>query len=305
MRAASGWQLWSTTARLVVEPADRLDEAVAMADRELARIDEVASRFRSDSELNRVAGSAPGGVRVSPLLALLVGRGIDAALLTDGLVDPTLGHTLNRLGYDRDIELIEDEGELIRAVVRTRPGWRSVSLVGDVLTVPSHLALDLGATAKAVAADRVAATIAEELECSVLLSLGGDIATAGPEPEGGWHVLVQDGPDEPAATVRLRAGSGLATSSTLHRRWMRGGRSMHHIVDPRTGLPAGEFWRTVTVSAESCFVANALATASIVRGAEALSWLNGRGAARLVDETGRVRVVGGWPVEQELQVHRG
>lgn len=305
MRAASGWQLWSTTARLVVEPADRLDEAIAIADRELTRIDEVASRFRADSELNRVAASAPDGVRVSPLLALLVGRGVDAALLTDGLVDPTLGHTLNRLGYDRDIELIEDQGELVRAVVRTRPGWRSVSLVGDMLTVPPHLALDLGATAKAVAADRVAATIAEELGCSVLLSLGGDIATSGPEPVGGWHVLVQDGPDEPSTAVRLRAGTGLATSSTLHRRWMRGGRSMHHIVDPRTGLPAGEYWRTVTVAAESCFVANALATASIVRGAEALSWLKGRGAARLVDETGRVRVVGGWPVDEEMQVRHG
>ena len=75
--------------------------------------------------------------------------------------------------------------------------------------------LDLGATAKAIAADRCAARVTETTGSGVLVNLGGDIATAGPAPEGGWQVLVSDGDDEPAVAVALPSGAALATSSTF------------------------------------------------------------------------------------------
>ncbi|GAA4775284.1 FAD:protein FMN transferase [Microbacterium gilvum] len=295
MRASREWPLWSTTARVVVDDPSVLDDAVRLADAQLARIDEAASRFRSDSELNRVAPLQHAGVEVSSLLALLVQRGLDAALLTGGLVDPTLGHSIDRAGYDRDIRFVESDDAPVKAIVTTRPGWRSVRLAGTHLTVPGHLALDLGASAKAVAADLVAREIARETGASALVSLGGDIATAGEEPHGGWHISAQDGPGQPKQVVRMAAGTGIATSSTLHRTWRRGGEPMHHIIDPRTGLPAPPVWRSVSVSAESCFVANALSTAAVVLGESAPAWLAGRAPARLVRHDGRVVTVGGWP----------
>jgi thiamine biosynthesis lipoprotein len=95
--------------------------------------------------------------------------------------------------------------------------------------------------------------------------------------------------------VRLPAG-GLATSSILCRRWRRGGRTLHHIVDPRTGLPAGGPWRTASVAATSCAEANAAATAAIVAGEQAPGWLAAQGLpARLVGHDGSVRLLGGWP----------
>lgn len=74
---------------------------------------------------------------------------------------------------------------------------------------------------------------------------------------------------------------------------------MHHILDPRSGLPAAETWRTATVAAPSCLHANALSTAAIVRGIAARGWLGEQGvAARFVDAGGRVSATSAWPAPQ-------
>ena len=108
------------------------------------------------------------------------------------------------------------------ARVRRTPGWRVVELTGTRLRLPAGVELDLGATAKAVAADRCAGAVADALGVGVLVSLGGDIATAGPGPPGGWQVLVQDTPTDPAAHLGLLGGTAVATSSSVRRTWRRG-----------------------------------------------------------------------------------
>lgn len=296
--AARDWTLWSTSARLVVTDPTQIALASTLADALLADVDRAASRFRADSELQLAAGMLHQGVEVSNTLADLVRQALASAALTNGDVDPTLGYALDAVGYDRDIRLIEDHGVPVRAIVSRRPGWKSVSLVGNRLRVPAHLALDLGATAKAVGADWTATVIGAALGCGVLLSLGGDIATAGPAPLGGWQVRVQDARADPAAAVTLAAGMALATSSTQHRRWKMAGATQHHILNPRTGRPAEPVWRSASVAAASCLRANTLSTAAIVRGTAALPWLRGHGvAARLVDAHGAVTLLGGWPAE--------
>jgi thiamine biosynthesis lipoprotein len=131
------------------------------------------------------------------------------------------------------------------------------------------------------------------------VSLGGDIAVAGPAPAGGWPIGISDdhAAEASAATVAISEG-GLATSSTTVRRWRRGGLPAHHIVDPATGLPAAVVWRTVSVAAASCVDANVAATAAIVRGDSAPAWLAAAGLpARLAAADGRVVTLGGWPRE--------
>jgi thiamine biosynthesis lipoprotein len=194
----------------------------------------------------------------------------------------------------------------VTLTVRSVPGWRQVRFdeQSRILVLPPGGRLDLGATAKAWAADRSAARLADVLGCGVLVSLGGDIAVAGETPPGGWRVRVQDvtgrpedRPPGPSAVVAIRDG-GLATSSTTARRWRRGGDVLHHILDPRTGLPAPPCWRTVSVAAASCADANTASTAAIIRGRDAPAWLTSLGLpARLVDEAGNVRTVGGWPAD--------
>jgi thiamine biosynthesis lipoprotein len=88
----------------------------------------------------------------------------------------------------------------------------------------------------------------------------------------------------------------VATSSTTVRRWTADGFEMHHIVDPSTGMPTRGPWRAASVLAATCVDANTAATAAIVLGDRAPRWLSEQGlAARLVDRSGAVQRLGGWP----------
>jgi FAD:protein FMN transferase len=282
------WPIWSTTARLVVSDPGALSAARSIVDRELAGVDEACSRFRGDSELTRVSRAGGQPVAVSVRLAELVTVALAAAARTDGDVDPTVGAAMCGLGYDRDYAEL---GSTAAVVVVPAPDWRRIRLRGQVLTVPQGMVLDLGATAKAHAADRCARLVHAALGVGVLVGLGGDIATAGSDR---WRVLVQDGAAEPAALITL-SGRAIATSSTISRQWRQDGRLLHHIVDPRTAQPAARVWRTVSVIADRCVEANTLATAALVRGVRAPAWLRRIGApARLVAADGTVQTVGGW-----------
>ncbi|HEX4699383.1 MAG TPA: FAD:protein FMN transferase [Actinomycetes bacterium] len=304
--AAAEWTAIGVLVRVVVSDPDALGPARRLLQRDLAALDLACSRFRPDSEIRALDGTDGRPTPVSRLLAAALAAALEAAGETDGDVDPTVGDALAAAGYDRDFSAVAADGPRIRVRPAAAPGWRLVQLDEErrIVSVPAGVRLDLGATAKAWAADRAAARIASELGCGVLVALGGDLACAGPAPDGGWQVRVQDvtGPvdgvtDGPSSQVGLHHG-GIATSSTRARRWVRGGQVLHHIVDPRNGLPARSPWRTVSVAADSCLAANAASTAAVVRGARAIPWLESRGAtARLVDDEGRVRLTGGWPVD--------
>lgn len=298
--AAVEWPIWTTTARLVVTEPGVLPEARELVADLLERVGRAASRFRPDSEVSQLArGRAEGAVPISPLLADLVRSALTAAELTDGDIDPTVGATLASLGYDRDLaDVSEASVSGARSVVATsRPiSWRDVHLDGELLSMPPGVLLDLGATAKARAADSCAEMLAGRFGCGVLVSLGGDLRVAGPVPRGGWQVLVRDGDDEPASALQLNGPGAVATSSTLHRTWEVSGEELHHIVDPRTGRPARLVWRTVSVAATTCVGANTLTTAAVIRGEDALPLLEAAAVpARLVGVDGAVHTLGGWP----------
>ena len=159
--------------------------------------------------------------------------------------------------------------------------------------------LDLGATAKAWAADRAARAAAEAAACGVLVSVGGDVATCGECPAGGWRIRVTDDHRSDRSgegqLISIRSG-GIATSSTGVRRWAHGGETMHHIIDPATGQPVRGPWRTASAAAADCTDANIATTAALVRAAAAPAWFEQVGLpARLVDWQGTVTTVGRWP----------
>jgi thiamine biosynthesis lipoprotein len=289
----------------VTEPA-ALPAARELLEADLAALDAACSRFRPDSELAGLDQAGGQPVQVSPLLAEAIAVALRAAELTGGDVDPTVGEAIAAAGYDRDFTRVPPDGPAVNLVIRAVPGWHQIRLdrATRMLTLPAGARLDLGATAKAWTADRSATRITETLGTGVLVGLGGDISVAGPAPEGGWRIRVQDitgRPDEDpggSATVVAITSGGLATSSTTARRWRRGGSVLHHILDPRTGLPPAPVWRTVSVTAATCADANAASTAAIIRGDSAPGWLAGlRLPARLVADTGRVETVAGWPAE--------
>jgi thiamine biosynthesis lipoprotein len=275
--------------------------------REIDAIDLTASRFRDDSELAEVNRNAGRPIRISPLFLEAIRLALRGAAISDGAVDPTLGKPMVEIGYDRDFSELQPPGtqaqDRPRLIARRRRPrrWVEIELWENppAVRVPAGVELDLGATAKALAADRAAQAAQHAAGGSVLVSLGGDIATCGPAPSGGWLVHVTDDhrdPDGcPGQTIALHTG-GLATSSVLARRWVHEGRVRHHILDPHRGEPVEPTWRTVSVAAASCADANIATTAAIVLGSDAERWLCGhRVPARLVDVDGNVRLLGGWP----------
>jgi thiamine biosynthesis lipoprotein len=291
--------IWGTTASVLTTDADRLSVSVDAVRGQLAAFDVACSRFRSDSEIERVNGATGRWVEVMPLLVDAVEAALRAAAFTDGDVDPTVGEALIVLGYDRDFAAVLPSGPSISGV-RPAPGWWLIEIdrTNSRIRIPMGVRLDLGATAKALAADRAAGAGAEVAGCGVLVSLGGDISVAGAGPPEGWTIGVADShldEPEPGQSVRIGDG-GLATSSTTVRRWSRGGEIVHHVIDPSTGRPAREVWRTVTVAAATCVEANTASTAAIVRGEVAVDWLASLGLpARLVRTDGRIERTPTWP----------
>jgi thiamine biosynthesis lipoprotein len=285
-----------TTAVVATTDVHALVAAALEVQREVDAIDLACSRFRDDSDLARANAGAGSWVSAGPLLLEAVQVALRAARLTGGDVDPTVEASMIANGYDRDFAALPADG--VQQPHRPATGWRAVEVDDQRarIRVPAGSGLDLGATAKALAADRAARAATRSAHTGVVVSLGGDLAIAGEPPPGGWPLGVGDSHIGVAGeTVRLEGG-GLATSSTTVRRWRREGRELHHIVDPRTGAPAAVVWRTVTVAAASCVDANIAATASIVRGASAPAWLAACGLhARLVTPEGDVVRVGGWP----------
>jgi thiamine biosynthesis lipoprotein len=282
----------------VTEP-EQLGAARDAVDRVVADFDLACSRFREDSELiavNAAAGGPP--VAVSALLRDAVQAALRAARLTEGDVDPTVGEALIALGYDRDFDA-DGFGSTVRFAAV--PGWQAVHIdpAAGTIGLEPGVSLDLGATAKALAADRAARSAFDAAGCGTLVGFGGDLAFAGPAPAGGWPVRVTDdhraGTQAPGQSITLESG-GLATSSTTVRRWG----SVHHVVDPATGGPAAVVWRTVSAAAASCLDANIATTAAIVRGQRAVPWLSSLGLpSRLVSAAGRAVHIAGWPSAYE------
>lgn len=262
-------------------------------------VDRACSRFREDSELIVRTAELERGAEVSPMLASLVRQALEAAHVSDGDVDPTLGNQMASIGYDTAFNTSTRTHPAAAGVageLDTRPVWQQVLLRGRFLRIPVGVRLDLGATAKAAAADMAVASVTANLGIGALVSLGGDVATAGPDPAGGWQVRVQDLESDPVDRVQIASGWSVATSSTQKRRWEQDGHARHHILDPRWGVPAEPVWRSVTVVAPSCTTANTLSTAAIVRGRAAPEMLRASGrAARLVSADGGVIRLGGWP----------
>jgi thiamine biosynthesis lipoprotein len=280
----------------------RLTGAEAAVRGVVARIDQACSRFRDDSELTAVNAAGGRPVQASPLLLDAVSEALRAARLTDGDVDPTVGGALIALGYDRDFAAVGARTAPPVTLVPV-PGWQTVRVDRDAGTVcvARGVTLDLGATAKALAADRAAEEAAAAAGCGVLVALGGDIAIAGDAPAEGWRVRVTDDHRAPATApgqwITVRSG-GLATSSTTVRRWATSSGPAHHLVNPATGGSASGPWRTVAVAAATCLDANIASTAAVVRGERAVSWLESLGLpARLVSVHGSVRHLAGWPTD--------
>lgn len=302
MTRSAIWTDWSCRVRVTVTNPQALAQASEHVTNLMDEVSLAASRFREDSGISLINARAGQMVPVSRRTIALVDAALDAAAETGGAVDPTVGAHVKLAGYDRDIKEIGDRKVLVSTpqTPLRQADWTRVRVDHNLgmVGIPPTMELDLGATAKAWTADVAAHHIADAFNTGVLVEIGGDVAVAGPKLRP-WQILVSEVAGAPGQRIGLTRG-GLATSSTVARRWRTATGDAHHIIDPRSGLPAEGAFRTVTVWATSALEANTASTAAIVLGSEAPAYLLDSGlAARLVDTDGRVSSVGDWPEVRE------
>ena len=267
--------VWARTA------ADRLAD---LAVRRVDMLEQCWSRFLPRSELARLnARAGHGPVPVSGDLARLVAALIEAYAWSEGDVDASVLGAMVAMGYDRDFACVIASGMPAAWPAQPATGMGGVLLHDGRASLPAGLGLDPGAIGKGLAGDIVATEIAAAGAAAVLVSIGGDVVTAGTPPDSpGWRISVRDdrAPTRPEIDVVTLSGdrSAVATSSGLRRRWS----GRHHVVDPRSGRPAASDIAQATVIADCGWRAEAGATVALIRGSRSAAWLTARGCASIL-----------------------
>jgi thiamine biosynthesis lipoprotein len=255
----AGWKSGAEAAFLEVE-------------RLFASVEATLSRFRPESELSRLNRNSGAPFTASPLLFQVVAEALEAARATDGLFDPTVLRALEAAGYDRSFddlrEGIVERGPVLPATARGQ--WRKVTLDPERRTImlPEQCGLDLGGIAKGWTVDQAVHLLAGRGFRHFAVDAGGDLYAAGRQADGSpWHVGVEDprAPERDLVLLQVE-DCAVATSSICRRRWMRHGRAYHHLIDPRTGMPAQSGVLAATVLAPTVAWAEVLAKAVVFLG---------------------------------------
>jgi thiamine biosynthesis lipoprotein len=246
------------------------DAAVASVTRIFEREEARFSRFREDSELSRVNRSTGRWVEVSRPFADVVARAIEGAERTDGLFDPTVLEALEAAGYDRDFASVD--GHEYRTPLAPVPcgGWERIELRDGCVRLPAGVGLDLGGLAKGWTADLAAEAIVAAGLRWVIVNAGGDLRIAGDAPPQEIGIEDPDDRREVLCVVRIDGGA-IATTSVTQRRW---GPGLHHLIDPRIGLPAATPVVQATVWAPTCAGAEISSKRAALQGIEALEELS-------------------------------
>lgn len=287
---------------VVVAPGDRADTLLADAHRRIDELECRWSRFLSTSDVGRLNATRGLPVAVHPDTRRLVRTAVLAWELSEGAYDPTVLDALCAAGYDRPFEQLTGEpsaAPLPPPAVdgfRPAPGCAGIEVDDELgtVTLPPDAGFDPGGIGKGLAADIVVSELLDAGAAGALVNLGGDLRVAGTPPTGEvWGIEVAEPTvaDRPLARLALTEGA-VATSTTRRRRWRSGGRSRHHVIDPRTGRPAETRAVLATVVAGDAWWAEVAATRLLTADPVERDTIVGDGAALVVERDGGVHRLG-------------
>ena len=231
--------------------------------------EQTLSRFLAGSELSRLnqqAGTRATAVAVSDLLYDVLATALTAARATGGVYDPAMLEQLVQLGYDRTF----DDLPAVRfdPIIPREPGgrWRGIKVdpLRRRVTLPAGIKLDFGGIAKGMAVDAALERLRRSEISPAMVNAGGDLAVLGLPPDAEQWLIAAPGRGQ-YWTIPLRSGA-VATSGIARRHWWQGNTLRHHLLDPRTGLPAQSDLWSVTVVADRCEQAEVAAKVAFILG---------------------------------------
>ncbi len=233
----------------------------------------VLSRFRPESELSQLNQRTGEWVEVSETLLANILAAKQGARITNGLYHPLLHDALIAAGYDRSFEQMEASEAPFSIPPVTDWQTIQVNISQHMVCIPAPI--DVGGVAKGWAAEQIAKKLSVYGPC--LVDMGGDMAARGePENAAGWQVAVAEPGGIEADIVRVVVrNASIVTSGKDFRHWQRGGKTQHHIIDPRTGKPAETDVTSVTVMHPYAPTAEVYAKAVMLLGSQqGLAWIN-------------------------------
>lgn len=274
--------------RLAGVSAARAQTLAALAIAEVRRIETKYSRYRTDSVVSHINAAAGSGesIAIDAETAQLLAFATQLFALSDGLFDATSG-VLRQVW---DFKTGRKPTALQLADVLPRIGWNHVAWNDQSarLTRPG-MELDFGGFGKEYAADRAATLLANVGAQHGLVNLGGDIRVIGPQADGSpWlmgirHPRQTRQDDAVIARIPISAGA-LATSGDYERFFIEDGLRFCHILNPKTGWPA-QHWQSISVIAPVCVAAGAISTTAMLKGSDAIAFLEGQGVSYLAVDT--------------------
>jgi thiamine biosynthesis lipoprotein len=240
-----------TTVNLLLPEEQKTEGAIAVKDL-FVEWEQTLSRFLPESELSQLNRHAGGVVIVGELLFNVMLEALAAAQATDGIYDPTLLNQLVQLGYDRSFDELSQAQPASAYRGQAGGRWRSILVDSRLrcIVLPAGVQVDFGGIAKGMAVDAALARLQEIGIHDALVNAGGDLAVCGLPPDADHWSIAIPGKDT-SWTLPLHHGA-IATSGVAKRRWQQGNELRHHLLDPRTGLPARNDLWSVTVVAERC-----------------------------------------------------
>jgi len=285
--AADGSFSWNAMHSPISLQLPGLDDVLALAvaravEADLEATEQALSRFRPTADLAQLNVRVGQWTAVPARLYKALAAAWRAQRLTEGLFDPRVIDRLEAYGYRgtaHDGAQRAADGELW--LQRDPRGYRVR------LSAPA----DLGGIGKGLGV-RWAARIVRRIHGNFLLNAGGDLVAEGPGPEGrGWQIGIEDPLDtsDVVAALHLPRGGAVCTSSIARHIWQHEGRTVHHLIDPRTGQPGGAGLLAVTVVAEDPAWAEVWSKALFLRGASGIAEAAGARAVVWVTEGGQLQ----------------
>ena len=263
-----------------------------------AEWEQALSRFIPESELSRLNAAAGAPVAVSDLLYSVLATALTAARASNGVYDPAMLEQLEKIGYDRTFDDIRPTD--FDPIIPGEPGgrWRGIKVnpIYREVTLPAGIKLDFGGIAKGMVVDAALERLREHGISPALVNAGGDLAVVGLPPTGDSWLIAVPG-REHYCSLPLHHGA-VATSGIARRNWRQGSILRHHLLDPRTGLPAQSDLWLVTVVADRCKQAEVAAKVAFILGShQGADFLRRHHiAGLLVREDGTWESVEPWPV---------
>lgn len=268
--------IMNTLVRITL-PADTPAAAYQTVFAEMARLEELFSAQRADSEIARL-NQARALSPLDPDTLDLLSASLDYTRLTGGAFNPCMGALTELWGISGETPQVPGADEIDQALALCDPQALFLDGQGAAFQA-AGVKLDLGAIAKGYAADRAARVLREQGVTRGVISMGGNVVVLGEKQTGTpWRVGIRDPLGSADEIVGYLQASDLSivTSGGYERYFEQDGVRYHHILDPATGYPADAGLISVTVVTADGTLADMLSTAVFVLGARQAETLIGQ-----------------------------